>query len=144
MDELRDLQLRIEEMTTRYDDPKNLYQEAPDILRRLVGGENNITAKEYIKNSRLLSNKELYILYYLDEYTLEGIMLHTLASLFNSFSVNPAVLVSTLISHLDNAAKTQSKLLQVRKKAGAPPKGSPLEVKKPDDNADKNIKEINK
>ena len=113
-EELVKLQTRIEDLTMKYDDIKNIFQLAPDLVKILVN-PNKPSAKEYLKNSMKFSSNDLDIINNLNQYSLEVIIIYTLASLFNCVQTNkPAVRVSTLIEKLDTISRTQANLLKAR------------------------------
>ena len=72
------------------------------------------SAKEFLKNSRILSSDDIDCISHFDQYTLEAIMLYVLSTLFNCINDQPAVRVSTLVDHLNMMVKIQAKLLNER------------------------------
>lgn len=111
-DELIELQTSIENLTTNYDDHKNIYQIAPDLIRILIK-ENEPSAKDFLKSCSL-SSDDLSNLDYFDQYTLEAIMLYALGSLFHCIHDSPAVRVSTLVEQLDSLTKSHARLMKDR------------------------------
>lgn len=110
--ELEELQRKIENLTTSFDDVKNLYQSTPGLIKLFIS-PNEPTAKEFLK-SRKLSSNDLLILNQFDQYTLEGIMIYVLSLVFSSLEDYPAVRVSTLIEQLDSVVRLQGSLLESR------------------------------
>lgn len=111
-DELIQLQLGIEDLTTTYGDIKSIYQATPDFIKKRISPDLP-TAKDFLKKS-CLSEVLISDLNLFDQYTLEAIMIYVLSSLFHCIQENPAVRVSTLIEHLDMYVKHQANLLKDR------------------------------
>ena len=65
-------------------------------------GNTPISARDYLKKSRGISDVELSYLGYLNQYTLEAIIIHVLGSVFNSVQEKGSVRVSTLIEQLES------------------------------------------
>lgn len=113
-EELVALQEKIESLTTSFDDAKTFHHLAPDLTRLLVN-ENTVTAKEYLKNSNKLSPEDFQIINNLRQYTLEVIIVYTLASLFNSVHTEkPAARVSTPVEQLDTVTREQGRIRNSR------------------------------
>lgn len=112
-DELDGLQIKIEEISAQFDDVKNIYQSAPNLIKFFISKEKP-SAKDYLKNCKL-SSDDLSILDYFDLYTLEAIIIYVLGTLFHSLQESPAVRVSTMIEHLNIYVQSHARLLKSRK-----------------------------
>jgi hypothetical protein len=106
--ELVDLQHKIESMTRGYKAAANIWEQSPSLLKKLIS-MNATTVKESLKEWH--SPENVKILDNFAEYTLEGIMIHVLGTVFNSVNTDSAVRVSTLIDQLDYAVKLHAKTL---------------------------------
>lgn len=62
-EELVELQISIESLTTQFDDVKSIYQIAPDLIKKLISKEKP-TAKDFLKSSRLSSDDLSYLNYF--------------------------------------------------------------------------------
>lgn len=133
--ELYQLQTLIENLTTQFDDFKNIYQISPDLIKIVISNDKP-SAKDFIKSHKSLSSDDLDCLDYFDQYTLEAIMLYVISYLFSCINEYPAVRVSTLIDHLNMNVKTQAKLLKDRNIALMPSPQSytdtDTDIKEPD------------
>lgn len=112
-DELFKLQTKIENLTTQFDDFKNIYQITPDLIKIMIC-KDKPSAKDFLKSCKCLSSDDLECLDFFDQYTLEAIMLYVMGILFHCINDNPAVRVSTLVDHLDMNVRTQAKLFKDR------------------------------
>lgn len=119
-DELYNLQTKIENLTTQFDDFKNIYQITPDLIKLMIC-KDKPSAKDFLKSCRCLYPDDLECIDCFDQYSLEAIMLYVMGTLFNCINENPAVRVSTLIDHLDMTVKIQAKLFKNRNIALIPP-----------------------
>ena len=115
--ELIEIQSIIEDLTMKYDD-KNIYSTAPNLIKRLIR-KDKPSAKDYLK-SRLQDKDDLEMLFYLDQYTLETIILHVLGTVFHSLQESSAARVSTLVEQLDSFVRVQVRLLKSRKNVTKP------------------------
>lgn len=133
-DNYQKLQYKIEELTMYYDEEKTLHHLSPDLIKILVKDndeKDNVeyinpenkkkermppSAKEYIKyHCSRLHSKDMDLINNLPHYTLEVIIVYTLASIFNCVHSNkPAARVASLIEQLDTVTREQGKLIHSR------------------------------
>jgi hypothetical protein len=106
--DLEELQCKIESMTCGYEAAANIYQQSPNLLKKLISMDAT-TVKESLKSWHSPDN--VTILENFAEYTLEGIMIHVLGMVFNCVDTNSAVRASTLIDQLDSTVKLHAKIL---------------------------------
>jgi DNA-directed RNA polymerase len=111
---LIELENKIEEVTTQYDDLKTLYHLTPDLINRLISPD-KVCARDFIKNHKdKILDEDLIYIHSFDHYTLEAIMIHVLASTFHSLQDSPAVRVATLVEYLTQFYRNHAKLIKAR------------------------------
>jgi DNA-directed RNA polymerase len=131
-EELKKLQICIEDLTTAYGDIKSIYQATPYFINKLIS-KDQPTAKDFLKRSGL-SDEIICDLNFFDQYTLEAIIIYVLSSLFHCIQETPAVRVSTLIEHLDMYVQFQANLLKNRYTAINPSKSDRIKSNYTTDN----------
>lgn len=109
VEELVSLQEKIEATTLSFDE-ESIFKTAPDLVKMLIK-ENEVNAKDYIKSLNKLSNDDIELLSYLGQYTLEGIIVYVLSTLFASEG-HPAVRAATLLDRLDDCVRKQCSLIK--------------------------------
>jgi tRNA nucleotidyltransferase/poly(A) polymerase len=92
---------------------QSIYSTIPNLIKILIQ-KDKPTARDYLRKC-LQSPSDLELLNYMDQYTLEALILHVLGTLFNALGENAAVRVSTLLEQLDTAVRYQADLLKSRK-----------------------------
>jgi len=110
--ELRELQIRIENITHNFDE-RNILKETPNLIKLLIG-KDLINAKLYlckyippdIYNSTIVQ---------FGEYTLEAIIIYVLGLVFHSIQESSVVRVSTLLGMLDRTVRTQANIINKNK-----------------------------
>ncbi|XP_020251012.1 uncharacterized protein LOC109828426, partial [Asparagus officinalis] len=108
-DELRKIQLDIEDLTLKFDE-ESLFRSVPNIIKILI--KNDEECAKDILRKRLKTQKDIELISEFGQYTIEALIVHVLSMLFNS--VNPEtsmIRVSTLIERLENSVRTQAFLL---------------------------------
>lgn len=111
-DELEALQWDIESYAKDLKE-KNIFKTAPNLVMKLIGKDKQ-NALDYLRRQDV-SNDEIALLSYMDPYTLEVILIHVLASLFNSLSEEPRVRVSTLVDPIYRYVFTHASAIKDRK-----------------------------
>jgi hypothetical protein len=104
--------------TSPYDE-ESIYRTVPNLIRRLII-KDKPTAKDYLRSCSL-SQDEFNLLNYMDQYTLEAIIVNVLSMVFTSLQEFSAVRASTLVERLDQYALTQAYLLKSRKSSNSKP-----------------------
>lgn len=112
-DELKVLQEKIEDITMYYDSIKRIEQMSPDLVKLLIQPD-KISAIDYVKSFDDIYGQDLSDLNNFEPYSLECLIIYTLASVFNPLEEVPAVRVSTLVELLQRNVKNHAKLQRER------------------------------
>ncbi len=104
------LQHEIEDLTMDFND-SSVWKSSMKLMELLLG-DNKTLVRDYLrdKDQSGLSEAETKFLSVFDTYTLEVIIIHVLASVFNCIQDSPVVRVSTLIEQLDSTVRVQAKI----------------------------------
>lgn len=107
--ELYQLQMRIEDLTTKFDE-SNIFSETPNLIKLLIG-KDLLCAKDYLYRN-LPINVYNSTIDPFGQYTLEAIIIHVLGLLYNSIEESSVVRVSTLLDTLDRTVRTQANIIK--------------------------------
>ena len=116
-EELRNIQIFIEESTFQFDE-ESMYKTVPNVITKMIkkGEESGYSsAKDFLYSSNKLSEQEKESLNVFGNYTLEVLIIHVLSTLFNAVESNSVIRLSTLVDRLDTAVRSQITLLMRRK-----------------------------
>lgn len=111
-EELRKLQLEIEDMTAAFDE-QSIFKTVPNLIRVLIN-KNEINAKDYLKK-HLVLNADKELLYEFGQYTIEALLIHVLSLVFNSLEISSIIRAASLIERLESSVRTQAALLKHRR-----------------------------
>lgn len=111
-DELRDLQITIEDLTMNFDE-ESIYSSTKNIIKLLIGKELEC-ARDYLRKWGLEAD-DMELLSEFGQYTLEALIVHVLAIVFNPNDSQVMVRVATLVEHFEKIVRLQAKLFKCRR-----------------------------
>ncbi|XP_039141211.1 DNA polymerase-like [Dioscorea cayenensis subsp. rotundata] len=111
-DELCDLQITIEDKTMNFDE-ELIYSSTKNIIKLLIAKELEC-ARDYLRKWGFEAD-DMELLSEFGQYTLEALIVHVLAIVFNPNDSQVMVRVATLVEHLEKIVHLQAKLFKCRR-----------------------------
>ncbi|XP_058075836.1 probable DNA-directed RNA polymerase [Magnolia sinica] len=111
-EELRNLQIEIEDMTMAFDE-KSIFQTIPNIIKILIRND-DISAKDFLKG-RELEKEDIEFLSEFGQYTIEALIVHVLSMVFYSVEYDSLIRVASLVERLESSVRMQASLLKCRR-----------------------------
>ena len=111
-EELRKMQMEIEDLTMVFDD-KSMFKTAPNIIKILIRN-NEESAKDYLRG-RANEKVDIELLSEFDQYTLEALIVHVLSIVFHTYENNSIIRVASLVEQLELNVRRQASLLKSRR-----------------------------
>lgn len=111
-DDLRKLQLEIEDLSMAFDE-QSIFKTVPNLIRTLIRID-EINAKDYLRGKvELKEDKELLAEF--GQYTIEALIIHVLSMVFNSLEESSIIRLASLIEQLESCVRSQAALLKHRR-----------------------------
>lgn len=110
-EDLRKLQLQIEDITMMFDE-HSIHKSAPNIIKMLLS-KKDICARDYLK-ARKLDKADSDLLDNFGHYTLEALIVYVLALVFNELEYSALIRVATLVERLESSVRRQATLMKGR------------------------------
>ena len=111
-DELKKIQIKIENMTMLFDE-ESMFKTVPNIIKILIK-PNQDNAKDYLRQ-KYLEKDEIELLSEFGQYTIEALIVHVLGMLFNNEESNIMIRVATLVEQLESNVRKQALFLKSRR-----------------------------
>lgn len=113
LEELKNLQLEIENMTMNFDE-ESLFKSSANILKILID-EKKESARDFLR-SKLTAEEDLALIAEFGQYTLEALIVYVLCVLFSSADSNIMIRVATIVEQLEGNTRAQAKIVRQRGK----------------------------
>lgn len=114
-EELRELQISIEDLTILFDE-ESIFKTVPNIIKILIRTE-DVNAKDYLK--KRLGSKEMNdLLSDFGPYTIEALIVHVLGTLFHALECSSIIRIQSLVEQLESRVRMQSSFLKSHRKKG--------------------------
>lgn len=117
-EEFRELQMKIENMTMRFDE-ECMFKSTTNILKMLID-EGKESARDFLR-AKLTSEEDLALVAEFGQYTLEALMVYVLCVLFSSADSNSMIRVASLVEQLEGNTRSQAKIIRRRRYGGEYP-----------------------
>lgn len=112
-DELKKIQIKIEDHTMLFDE-ESMFKTVPNIIKILIKHDKD-NAKDFLKRQLHGMDSIDEILSEFGQYTIEALIVHVLAMLFNNEESNSKIRVATLIEQLESSVRRQASFLKSRR-----------------------------